>query len=139
MFSKVLVANRGEIACRVIRTCKRLGIATVAIYSDADANAPHVGMADESVRVGPAPVKDSYLQIDAIVAAAQQTGAQAIHPGYGLLSEKSAFARAVADVVAEGVGAEEAELADGWADGAGNAAVEGGEADAGRVEAAAAE
>ncbi len=97
MFTKILIANRGEIACRVMKTCKRLGIATVAIYSDADAKAPHVTMADEAVRVGPAPVKDSYLQAEAIILAARQTGAQAIHPGYGLLSEKSAFARAVAE------------------------------------------
>lgn len=96
MFRKVLIANRGEIACRVLRTCKRLGIATVAVYSDADAKLPHVTMADEAVRIGPPPVKDSYLQIDAIVAAAKERGAEAIHPGYGLLSEKSAFATAVA-------------------------------------------
>jgi acetyl-CoA carboxylase biotin carboxylase subunit/3-methylcrotonyl-CoA carboxylase alpha subunit len=97
MFSKILIANRGEIACRVLVTCRRLGIRTVAIYSDADQGAKHAALADEAVRVGPPPVKESYLQIDAVVAAAKQTGAQAIHPGYGLLSERSAFARAVAD------------------------------------------
>lgn len=97
MFDKILIANRGEIACRIIRTCKRLGIRTVAVYSDADANAPHVRMADEAVRIGPAPVKDSYLSISAIVDAARSTGAKAIHPGYGLLSEKESFCRAVTD------------------------------------------
>ncbi|MDI1449202.1 biotin carboxylase N-terminal domain-containing protein [Polyangium sp. 6x1] len=97
MFEKILIANRGEIACRVARTCKRLGIPVVAVYSDADANAPHVRMADEAVRIGPPPVKDSYLSIDAVLAAAKQTGARAIHPGYGLLSEKEAFCRAVND------------------------------------------
>ncbi len=95
MFSKVLIANRGEIACRILRTCRRLGISTVAVYSDADAGALHVEMADQSVRIGPPPVKDSYLRGDEIVNAARATGAQAIHPGYGLLSEKSSFARAV--------------------------------------------
>ena len=97
MFSKILVANRGEIACRVIRTCRRLGIRTVAIYSDADDGAMHVKLADEAVRVGPGPVKESYLQIEAVVGAARPTGAEAVHPGYGLLSARAAFARAVAE------------------------------------------
>jgi acetyl/propionyl-CoA carboxylase alpha subunit len=94
-FEKILVANRGEIARRVIRTCKRLGVKTVAIYSEADKTAPHVGEADESVCVGPAPAKESYLNVEAILAAVEQTGARAVHPGYGFLSEKSGFARAV--------------------------------------------
>ncbi len=97
MLTKIVIANRGEIACRVLRTCKRLGIRTVAVYSDADAGAPHVTLADEAVRVGPPPVKDSYLDADAIVAAAKQTGADGLHPGYGLLSENAAFARRVAE------------------------------------------
>jgi len=96
VLKKILVANRGEIACRVLRTCQRLGIATVAVYSDADAGAPHVRAADEAVRIGPPPVKDSYLSAEAILAAAKQTGADALHPGYGLLSEKESFAEAVA-------------------------------------------
>ncbi|MFO0555758.1 MAG: biotin carboxylase N-terminal domain-containing protein [Polyangiaceae bacterium] len=97
MFRRILIANRGEIACRIQRTCARLGIETVAVYSDADANAPHVRAATTAVRIGPPPVKDSYLDIAAVVRAALDTHAEAIHPGYGLLSEKAAFARAVAD------------------------------------------
>ena len=82
MFQKILVANRGEIACRVIRTARRMGIATVAVYSDADVCALHVEMADEAVRLGPPDAQESYLSIERIVAAAQRTGAEAIHPGY---------------------------------------------------------
>jgi 3-methylcrotonyl-CoA carboxylase alpha subunit len=92
MFTKLLIANRGEIACRVIKTARRMGIATVAVYSDADANARHVRLADEAVRIGPPPARESYLVGERIVAAAKATGAQAIHPGYGFLSENEAFA-----------------------------------------------
>ncbi len=95
MFNKVLIANRGEIACRVIRTCQRLGIATVAVYSDADADAMHVLQADEKVRLGPPPATESYLQIERIVEACKLTGAEAVHPGYGFLSERAAFALAL--------------------------------------------
>ena len=95
MFKKILVANRGEIACRVMRTARRLGIPTVAVYSDADAAAPHVRMADEAVRIGPAPAAKSYLVIDNILRAIKQTGADALHPGYGFLSENAAFVDAL--------------------------------------------
>ena len=95
MFKKLLVANRGEIALRVIRACQELGVRSVAVYSDADAQAPHVREADEAVRIGPPPSAESYLKGDAIIAAAQQVGAEAIHPGYGFLSERAWFARAV--------------------------------------------
>jgi len=95
MFKKILIANRGEIACRVMHTARLMGIRTVAVYSDADRNAMHVRLADEAVRIGPAPSAQSYLVIEAIVAACQATGAEAVHPGYGFLSEKTAFAAAL--------------------------------------------
>ncbi|MEQ9394217.1 acetyl/propionyl/methylcrotonyl-CoA carboxylase subunit alpha [Haliea sp.] len=97
MFTKLLIANRGEIACRIIHTARRLGIATVAVYSDADRNALHVQLADEAVHIGPAPARESYLVIERIIDAALSTGAEAIHPGYGFLSENAGFARACAD------------------------------------------
>ncbi len=96
MFTKILIANRGEIACRVAATARRMGIQTVAVYSDADANAKHVVVCDEAVLIGPAPAKESYLCAERIVAAALATGAQAVHPGYGFLSENAAFAEACA-------------------------------------------
>ena len=95
MFSKVLIANRGEIACRIIRTARRMGIGTVAVYSDADRDAMHVAQADQAVHIGPAPVAESYLQADRIIEAALATGTEAIHPGYGFLSENADFAGAV--------------------------------------------
>jgi len=96
-FDKLLIANRGEIACRIIRTAKRMGLYTVAVFSDVDRDSAHVELADESVLIGPAPAKDSYLHIDAIIDAARTSGAQAIHPGYGFLSENADFAQACAD------------------------------------------
>ncbi len=95
MFSKILIANRGEIACRVIKTAKKMGIKTVAIYSDADRNAMHVEMADEAVHIGPPPANQSYLMADKIIEACKQTGAQAVHPGYGFLSERASFCEAL--------------------------------------------
>src|SRR4051812_11062677 len=96
MFTKLLIANRGEIACRIIKTARRLGIATVAVYSDADVQALHVDLADQSVNIGPPPAAQSYLDAGRIIEACRQTGAQAVHPGYGFLSERSQFARALA-------------------------------------------
>ena len=96
MFTKVLIANRGEIAVRVIRTLTDMGIASVAVYSDADAGARHVREAGEAIRIGPPPAAESYLNIAAIIEAAQAAGAQAIHPGYGFLAENARFARACA-------------------------------------------
>src|SRR3954471_3850226 len=95
MMQSLLIANRGEIACRVIRTARRLGVRTVAVYSDADAKALHVRMADEAVHIGPSPARESYLVGDKIIAAAKATKADAIHPGYGFLSENADFAQAV--------------------------------------------
>ena len=97
MFKKILIANRGEIACRVIKTAKKMGIATVAVYSEADKDARHVALADEAVLLGPAPSRESYLVADKIIAAAKATGAEAIHPGYGFLSENEDFAKRVED------------------------------------------
>src|SRR5260370_18097952 len=97
MFDKILIANRGEIALRVLRACKELGIATVAVHSTADADAMHVRLADESVCIGPPPSKDSYLNVPALLSACEITGADAVHPGYGFLWENARFAEILAD------------------------------------------
>ena len=104
MFKKILIANRGEIACRVIKSAQRMGIATVAVYSDADARAPFVQMADEAVHIGPAPAAESYLLPEKIIAACKETGAQAVHPGYGFLSERASFVEALAKENIEFIG-----------------------------------
>ena len=104
MFKKILIANRGEIACRVIKTAKKMGIATVAVYSDADARAPFVQMADETVHIGPPPASESYLIAEKIIDACKQTGAEAVHPGYGFLSERTSFAEALAKEGIEFIG-----------------------------------
>ncbi len=104
MFKKILIANRGEIACRVIKTARRMGIQTVAVYSDADSRAPFVQMADEAVHIGPPPASESYLIADKIIEACKQTGAEAVHPGYGFLSERTSFAEALAKAGIEFIG-----------------------------------
>ena len=104
MFTKILVANRGEIACRVIKTAKRMGIATVAVYSEADKDALHVELADEAILIGLAPSRESYLRGDKIIEACRQTGAQAVHPGYGFLSENAGFAKRLEEAGAGGQG-----------------------------------
>ena len=100
MFEKILIANRGEIACRVIKSAKKMGIKTIAVYSDADADAMHVRMADEAVHIGPPPASESYIGIDRIIKAIHASGAEAVHPGYGFLSENPNFAKALS---AEGI------------------------------------
>ena len=99
MFEKILIANRGEIALRVLRACKELGIATVAVHSTADEDAMHVRLADESVCIGPPPARDSYLNVPALLAACEITGADAVHPGYGFLSENARFAVRLASIL----------------------------------------
>jgi propionyl-CoA carboxylase alpha chain len=111
MFKKILIANRGEIACRVIKTAHKMGIKTVAVYSDADRDARHVELADEAVHIGPAPSRESYLVMDKIIAACQQTGAQAVHPGYGFLSENEEFARRVEEAGIVFIGPKHAAIA----------------------------
>ncbi|MGA2311352.1 MAG: biotin carboxylase N-terminal domain-containing protein, partial [Xanthobacteraceae bacterium] len=96
MFKRILIANRGEIACRIIKTARRMGIETVAVYSEADRDALHVEMADMAIPIGPPPAAQSYLVVDNIIAACKQSGVEAVHPGYGFLSERAAFAEALA-------------------------------------------
>src|ERR1700691_111715 len=95
MFKRILIANRGEIACRIIKTARRMGIETVAVYSEADRDALHVEMADTAIAIGPPPAAQSYLVIEHVVAACKESGAEAVHPGYGFLSERAAFAEAL--------------------------------------------
>ena len=106
MFKKILIANRGEIACRIIHTARKMGIATVAVYSDTDRAAKHVQLADEAIALGGMTAQDSYLQADKIIAACHETGAQAVHPGHGFLSEQASFATALekADIAFIGAG-----------------------------------
>ena len=111
MFTKILIANRGEIACRVIRTARRMGIATVAVYSEADRDSRHVELADEAVCIGPPPSRDSYLRGDRIIEACKATGAQAVHPGYGFLSENEAFARELEEAGIVFIGPKHASIA----------------------------
>src|SRR5919201_7006154 len=111
MFSKVLIANRGEMALRIVRACRELGVRAVAVYSDADARAPHVREADEAVHIGAAPSAQSYLCGERIIEAALRTNAQAIHPGYGFLSEREPFARAVCEAGLAFVGPPSAAIA----------------------------
>ena len=111
MFTKILIANRGEIACRVIKTAKKMGIKTVAVYSEADRDALHVELADEAVFIGAASSRESYLVMDKIIAACKQTGAQAVHPGYGFLSENAEFARRVEEEGIAFIGPKHASIA----------------------------
>ena len=111
MFDKILIANRGEIACRVAATARRMGIATVAVYSDADADAAHVAACDEAWRLGPAPARESYLNTARLLEVLRESGAQAVHPGYGFMSENEEFARAVADSGAVFIGPPPAAIA----------------------------
>src|SRR5260221_13529084 len=111
MFKRILIANRGEIACRIIKTARRMGIATVAVFSEADRDALHVEMADEAVPIGPPPASESYLVIDNIIAACRATGAEAVHPGYGFLAEQAAFPPALRRAALVCIGANPRETA----------------------------